>query len=267
MSQDVEPSIIDYARFYGLACDHRQLSPLHGLTLPGNLEFFLDDPPELFHIHLTDVKVPKERLAVDIGVVSVLSSIAESAKFSPSLSDQDLGIDRHRVRRMKHELPLLRSDHELDLLRFVAPIVPDLENESLPLETVDVEEDEGLEWPSIYHALPDEQAKKSRSEKIQASKDDLLFLQDTLKFQFERVEHGAFDVDDLHYKRVTGLFSRVRTVILMLKRKQFQNQLHPPCYRCRPALSLTYPHLIPAALISYLTLPVQHERNYAKLSV
>ena len=204
MSQDVEPPIIDYARFYGLAYDHRQLSPLQALTPPEYLGPFLDDPPGLVHIDLTSVKVPEERLAVDAGAASFLLSIADSAKHSPSLSDQDLGIDRHRVRRLKHELPLLRSDHELDVLRFASPIVPHLENEFLPLETVDVEEDEAFEWPSIYYALPDEFAKKSKSEKIEASKDDFLFLQQTLKLQFERVEHGAFEVDDLPYKRVTS---------------------------------------------------------------
>ena len=210
MSHDVEymePSIIDYARFYGLACDHRKLSPLQGLSLPENLGSLLDDPPELVHINLTDVKIPEERLAVDVGAASFLSSIVEPANQPPSYSDHDLGIDRHRVRRMKHELPLLRSDHELDVLHFASPIVPDLKNEFLPYETVDVEEDESLEWPSSYYALPDEFAKKSRSEKFEVSKDDFLYLQDTAGFHAERGDRGAFEVDDLPYKRVIQIHS------------------------------------------------------------
>ncbi|KAF6229028.1 hypothetical protein HO133_007142 [Letharia lupina] len=206
MSQNVEPPIIDYARFYALVQNHLEHDPLQALTLPENLGSFdslLDDPPELFHIQLTNVKVPEERLAIDAGAASFLSSIAESVKYSPSQSDQDLGIERHRVRRMKHELPLLRSDHDIDVLRFAAPIVPDLENEFLPFETADVEEDEGLEWPSSYDALPDQFAKKSRSEKIEASEGDFLYLQQTLKFRFEGVDHGALEVDELSYKRRT----------------------------------------------------------------
>ncbi len=202
MSQHVEPPIIDYARFYGLVQDHLEPPPLQGLTLPENLGSFLQDPPELFHIDLTNVKVPEERLAVDVGAASFLSSIVESAKQLPSHSDQDLGIHRHRVRRMKLELPLIRSDHELDVLRFVSPFKPDLENEFLPLETLDVEEDEGFEWPSRYYTLPDEHAKKSRAEKLEASKDDFSYLQQTLDFHLEGKEHGAFEVDDLPYKRV-----------------------------------------------------------------
>ena len=204
MSQEFDPPIIEYARFYGLACDHRQVDPLQGLIPPENLESSLQDPPELYHIDPTSVKVPDERLTLDAGAASLLSSIAESAKPLPSLSDEDLGIDRHRVRRMKHELPLLRSYHELDVLRFKAPIVPNLENEFLPFESVDIEGDEGFEWPSICHALPDEAAKKSRSEKIEASKDDLMFLQQTLNLRFESVEYGALEVDDLPSKRVKG---------------------------------------------------------------
>lgn len=178
---------------------------MQGHAVPENLESSLDDPPRLVHIDLANVKVPEERLAVDADAASILASIAESVKHSPSHSDQNLGVDRHRVRRMKHELPLLRSDHELDVLRFASPIVPDLENAFLPLETVDVEEDEGLEWPSSYYALPDEVDQKSKSEKIEASKDDFLFLRDALKVHLEGVEDGAFEVDDLLYKRVSRL--------------------------------------------------------------
>ena len=267
MSQDVDPPIIDYARFYGLACDHRQISPLRGLTLPENLGSFLDDPPELFHIDLSNVKVPEERLTIDAGAASLLSSIAESAKHSPSHSDQDLGIDRHRVRSMKHELPLLRSDHELDVLRFAAPIIPDLKNEFLPSETVDIEEDEAFEWPSSYYALPEEATKNLESEKIEISKDDLLFLQHTLKSQFESVEHEAFEVDDLPYKRVYGPSDGARRAVLIPKREQFQNRYRLLCYHCHPAPNPMCPPMILAVLNFCLTLPVQHERKLAKLSV
>lgn len=201
MSQYVEPPIIDYARFYDLVQDHLQVDPLQGLSLPENLgssPSFFDDLPELFDILLKDVKVPEERLEVDADAASLLSSIVESLKHLPSHSvDEDSDIDRRRVRRMKHELPLLRSDHEIDVSHFAPPVVPDLENEFLPLETVDVEEDEGFEWPASYYALPDEFAKKSNSEKIEASKDDYLYLQSTLKLNLEGVEHGTFEVDDL----------------------------------------------------------------------
>ena len=202
MSQDVEPTIIEYARFHGLVRDHRESPPLERLDLSEDLGLSLDDPPELFHIDLNKVQLPQERWAVDAGAASLLSSIVESAQDPPPYSDQELGIDRHRVRRMKQELPLLRSDHELDVSRFRAPIVPDLENEFLPLETVDVEEDEGVEWPSSYYALPDEFTNKAKSEKIEVSQDGFLYLQQTLKYDLEGLEHGTFEYNDSPYKKV-----------------------------------------------------------------
>ena len=267
MSHHAEPPIIDYARFYGLVEDHLQLDPLQALASPENLgspRSFLDDPPELFHIDLDNAKVPQERLEVDADAASFLS-IVESLKHSRSHSDEDLGIDRRRVRRMKHELPLLRSDHDIDVLRFAAPIVPDLENEFLPLETVDVEEDEGLEWPSSYYALPDEFDKKSRSETIEASKDDLLYLQETLKFNLEGVEHGAFEVDDLPYKRVSPLQVPTQDK-LTLDRELLQNNYHLHYYLCRPARNLMYPRPTPAVLISCLILRPRPERKHVQLS-
>ena len=203
-SQHSEPSIIEYARFYGLTYDHLQDSPLQGLPLPENLESLLEDPPELVHLELTDFKVAEERLTLDAGAASLLSFITESIKRPPTPSDQDLGIHRHRIRGMKHELPMLRTDHEMDVLRFVSPIVPDLENEFLPTETVDIEEDEGLEWPSSFLVLPEKFSNILKSEKIGASKDDFLYLQKTVSCHLEGVDSIGFEIDDLSYKRVTN---------------------------------------------------------------
>ena len=203
-SQGLEPSIIEYARFYGLTYDHRQLSPLQGLTLPENLGPLFDDPPELVHIQLADIKVPQERLTLNAGAASLLSSITESVKRPPIVSDHDLGIHRHRVRHMKHELPMLRSDHELDVLCFASSIVPDLENEFLPIESLDIEEDESREWPSSFRALPDKFSTQMKSEKLRASKDDFLYLQKTVNCHLEGVDNIGFEVNDLSYKRVAN---------------------------------------------------------------
>ena len=234
MSQDVEPTIIEYARFHGLVRDHRESPPLERLALSENLESSLDDPPELFHIDLAKVQLPQERWAVDAGAASLLSSIVESAQQPPLYSDEELGIDRHRVRRMKQELPLLRSDHELDVLRFRSPIVPDLENEFLPLETVDVEEDEGVEWPSSYYALPDELTKKISSEKIGASQDGCLYLQQTLKYDFEGLEHGTFEYDDLPYKKVNLAHLPTKASAAHSRQRSIPEPLSPPLLPLSP---------------------------------
>ena len=234
MSQDVEPTIIEYARFHGLVRDHRESPPLERLDLSEDLGSSLEDPPELFHIDLAKVQLPQERWAVDAGAASLLSSIVESAQDPPPYSDEELGIDRHRVRRMKQELPLLRSDHELDILRFRAPIVPDLENEFLPLETVDVEEDEGVEWPSSYYALPDEFTKKARSEKIEVSQDGFLYLQQTLKYDFEGLEHGTFEYDDSPYKKVELAHLPTEASVADSRQRSVPEPVSPPLLPLSP---------------------------------
>jgi len=203
MSQEVEPSMIEYARFYGLIRNHLEPHPLQTFSAAeGLLPQQVEDSPDLFQLHLENIKVPEERLAVDAGSASLLSSVATFAKGAPSRNDEDDGICTHRVRRMKHESPLLRSDHELDMLCFAPRIAPDLENEFLPLETVDEEADEGFTWPSKYYELPDVHDKKSKAEKLEIASDGLLFLQQSLRFHLEGGEHAIFEVHEVPYKRV-----------------------------------------------------------------
>lgn len=211
MSQeDVQPSTIEYARFHGLIRDHLEHHPLHGLAAPPDFSSQLDDTPDLFQIRQDCVEVPKERLTIDVDTASLLSSIATLAKEPPSRHGDD-EIDTHRVRRMKHELPLLRSDPEVDLLRFAPRIVPNLENEFLPLETVDEEADEGFGWPTRCYELPGEYTRKLKEEKLEVWSDVLVFLQETLRFHLEGGTHQVFEDVESSYTKVSSVDSRVET--------------------------------------------------------
>ena len=197
MSQEEEPSIIDYARFYGLISDHLEPHPLQGTAARDifhSLE--LDDDDGLLPPNLPAYGLPQERLTVDAGVAAVLSSIAALAEVPPARDDV---IDTHRIRNLKLELPLLRSDHEVDMLNFGPQIVPDLEHEFLPLETVNEEADEGLTWPATCYQLPGKFANKSASEKLHVSSNALAYLQETLNFHLN--DHDGFEYD-LAYKKV-----------------------------------------------------------------
>lgn len=202
MSQEAEPSIIDYARFYGLIRDHLKDNPLEQFSPPRDLFSDLEDNSNLFQIRADSVRVPDERLAFDEGAASVLSSAIALAKQPPSTENEDDEINVHRVRRMKHEIPLLRTDPEVDLLRFAPRIVPNLENEFLPLETVDEEADEGFDWPTWCSSLPEEYAKKLKAEKLKVTSDALVFLQEALNFQQEGGEQQILDHAELAYGKV-----------------------------------------------------------------
>ena len=202
MSQEVEPSIIDYARFYGLIRDHLQDDPLKQFAPPHDFLSDLDDNSDLFQIRADCVKVADERLTFHEDAASLLASVLAFTQQPLSRNSEDDEVDVHRVRRMKHELPLLRSDPEVDLLRFAPRIVPDLENEFLPLETVDEEADEGFDWPTRCYSLPDEYARKLRAEKLEVTSDALAFLQSALNFRREDGEQRTVEEVELPYTKV-----------------------------------------------------------------
>ena len=200
MSQDIDPSIIEYARFHGLVQDHRQPDPMQALA--SLRPQFFEETIDLSRLDLEDIKIPEERLAVDTEVASLLSSVLSLAKEVPSYSDEDVGIYVHRAKKLKQELPLLSSDHELDLLNFVPRIVPNLEDEFLPLENLDEEADEGLTWPSKYYELPEIYDRKSRSEKFEISSDAMLALQESLRYDLDGGAHEAFKAEGTIYHKV-----------------------------------------------------------------
>jgi hypothetical protein len=142
---------------------------------------------------------------------------------------------------MKHELPLVRSVHELDMLNFAPQVVTDLKHEFLPLETVDEEADEGLTWPSKCYDLPDQYAKRSASEKLQVSSGAFAFLKETLAFHRESGIHEVFEHDDLYYKKVRTIYTiytiqRLRTNIVDLLQSIKVDLLSPTLLPLSPSL-------------------------------
>lgn len=200
--QPSEPSVQEYARFHGLTRDHLEYNPLQGLCASENYLQQLEDPPELFQIDATNATVPAERMLFDAGTASLLASIAPSSDELKPRFDEVADFETHRFRNLKQELPLLRTDHEWDMQHFVRRIQPNLENEFLPLESVDEEADEGLVWPTVCHRLPDELWQKLRSEKLEVSSEELLYLQQTLNYHVDGGPHTSFNEVDLSYQRV-----------------------------------------------------------------
>ena len=202
MSQEEDPSILDYARFYGLISDHLEPHPLrriaagdtsHSLELDDD-----DDDDGLLPPNFPACGLPQERLTVDAGAAVMLSSVAALAKVPPGRDNEV--INTHRIKDLKLELPLLRSDHEVDMLNFGHQVLPDLEHEFLPLEAVNEEADEGLTWPSTCYQLPRKFANKSMSEKLCVSSNALAYLQETLNFHSDG--HDGFEYDDQAYRKV-----------------------------------------------------------------
>lgn len=211
MSGDDLPFIQEYARFHGLTRNHLELDPLQGLRTPDNHLQLLKDLPEPFHIDASNATVPAERMFFDADTASLLASIVPSSNEHIPRFDQVVDIDIHRFRDLKLEPPLLRTDHEWDMQHFARQVQPDLKNEFLPLESIDEEADEGLTWPTKFHRLPEELWQKARSEKLEISSEDLLYLKQNLHDHVGDGSHVSFEEADLTYQRV-----RHRTIICNL---------------------------------------------------
>ena len=201
MSQETEPSLSEYARSYGLSINHLECNPLGCLPKESDVHSHLDDPDGVFKIDDSlDVDLREVPLAGKDEAVLLTSIIKSPCK--TLAFDQVLGIDAHRFRNMKAELPMLTTDHENDMLRFASPIVPDLAHEHLPREIIDEEADEGLAWASRSRMLPDEYMVKAKEEQLEISKEDVRYMHETLYWNATGEEHPVFVAEHCTYKKV-----------------------------------------------------------------
>jgi hypothetical protein len=179
MADGHEPSALEYARFYGLAVDHRTVNSL-SCFIENVSSIQPGDESDLFEIGV-NVEIPtKERFQLYKDAAAFLSCIK---------NDQD-GPAAHRdafvpePRRFKHhklEIPLLRTDHACDMEDFGTRINPSLWNHHLPPAILDEEADEGISWPSSYYELRLQTKLNSESEKLTVSKETFLYLNDVTK--------------------------------------------------------------------------------------
>jgi hypothetical protein len=198
-----EPTVLEFARFHGLCTDFTLEQPplrnnqfLSDETFDSDLQDLPDDPiPTNSAYELT-----KERLAISKETVYLLRSI--KLLVGP-LDDSLLTLDgTKRVRGLKQEIPLVRTDHELDMLSFGSTITLNLDKLKIPLELVDEEKDEGMEWPSKYSACSSQCYEQARSEKLAISRDIFFYLQDTIKDHFEPLDAEELRAATLTYRRV-----------------------------------------------------------------
>ncbi|MCJ1423041.1 hypothetical protein MMC29_000922 [Sticta canariensis] len=189
MSPDSEPSLLEYARRHGLAHNHRATNPLAN---PGHMDDnrFFEDLPDDFPLDDFNARLSRESLSFGKDAMSVLASVRETgSSLDGEWGGVDVDVDVRRWRKLKQELPLVRTDPELDMVEFRRGMVPDLKNEVLPMEAIDEEADEGFTWPSKYHGLIDEFAKSFESETLAVSSQALLYLRDALRLSSEIEKH------------------------------------------------------------------------------
>jgi hypothetical protein len=206
-----EETVLEYARDEGLCIPYdTELTPTRHIipALDYDLDSDLQDPKSLSLADLIPAYVLKERLTLSREDAVFLKLICTQPKLpiAQDSTDQDTTFDdRRRAMRLKLELPLLRTDNEADFRKFGNIAIPKFEDLKLPLERVDESKDEGLTWLPRFFSLPLEKHLEAEKEKLQISKDDLLFLQTAVKDSHTAENWEAVKAEASQLKRVCGL--------------------------------------------------------------
>lgn len=175
------PSLLDFARHHGLTVPYTS----ENFILPLSWSDTSDDDAFLSELNLSSSSLARskydllhERLAVSSQAVLLL---AKACLPPEALDNAAYGEEAKRTcAQMKQELPLLRSDNDLDLRHFGQRVEPDMRTINLRAIVVDDEADEGLRWPSRLQSLPAEIDTQMTTERLRVGGQAAQFLHDTL---------------------------------------------------------------------------------------
>lgn len=181
-SQDgAETPILEYARNHGLCQDYLSRHPLEPSSLPspipedGSDLIAFDKLPEL---ELPSSAIPEDKWTLNQGGAAYLQLIHQLPK---ETLPYDFPTQRQTFRKMKMESPLLRTDPELDMRQLFATRPNKLDTRSLASEPFEpVISDGALQWPLSDSSLLSRIDLASRSETLQASFEQMLYLRDIM---------------------------------------------------------------------------------------
>jgi hypothetical protein len=177
-----EPTILEYARFYGLAEDYLSADPLEGPLRDAagiDINESLNDLTGLEAIDTQPKFVIHDKLSMDKRVAAFLHEMIDGPCIT-NCSDEIFESRRSYAKSLVLETPLLRTDSRLDFLKFARRRSCDLSKINLLPEELDEENDEGLTWPKHYYNLPTEFQRQVEVEKLKMPTNALFFLQSTL---------------------------------------------------------------------------------------
>lgn len=199
---------LQYARHHNLCKDYTaELLPLADIGLPdGTIDLDNQDlgGPSLASIINALRVLTKERLTVSRDTALLLKAV-HSLQEAPT--ETNVATNRRAWRRsLERELPVLSSDHELDLLKFGDTKLPDFRNLRLPSELIEDENDEGFQWPLKYLNYPAQCDNQVRAEKLTVSRQVLVHLQHAIRDDYMPEDHETARQLELDNKPVCMKF-------------------------------------------------------------
>ena len=193
----MESSVLEYALFHGLIRDHKEEDPLAISPLPTiTAGQHSDDEDDLNRIFGSHAPTPVDRPHADIDALSLLYFCTESFAVDVQGHSKEYLPTLHRVRDLKLELPLLRTDHEMDMRTFETRLAPHLDEEYLLLDTVDEEAGEGLEVPQRYYNALEQLWQDIRTEKLHMTNDAFQLLSQCVGLSTDQ-EPPSFELKEL----------------------------------------------------------------------
>ncbi|OBT88292.1 hypothetical protein VE02_03427 [Pseudogymnoascus sp. 03VT05] len=206
--EDEEDPIVEYARFHGLSIDPLQdPSPLsHIESLLHTYKNGVLDDSHLSQINYQPILPTDERLTIGKGAKILLAG-ANGVFLDQNIIDKITAAASVRPRRqkLKLELPLLKTDPDVDIEAFRQRQDPCISGENFIYEPLDIEKDEGLQWPSRFANLPNSLTKDCSVEKITVTRDTMVYLQSVLKENWSKEDAKYLLASQYPYRRNPAL--------------------------------------------------------------
>lgn len=187
------------------------LSPLVQRTIPAvNDDGFTD------HSHLTEAEIPNpvvlDKFKTLATTPDALRLIAEARRIQSEeeiRSLTEIVSSANKLKHMKLELPLLRTDNERDMSAFQQrylnhskALIRSIKEHRLPLHPQSLVDGEGMELSSKARAECEMIQKNSEEEKVGVTKESLTYLFSLLKDEYTTEDRMRHIIDEIQYKKV-----------------------------------------------------------------
>ncbi|CAG5163354.1 uncharacterized protein ALTATR162_LOCUS6417 [Alternaria atra] len=234
ISQEQDPSILEWARAQRACVDYEtELLYTGNFLVPSNDDFdrYLHDPSNATIISAVSALI-KERLAVDKNAALLLKavhSLREVPTTDPSATSSQMWI-----RGLKQELPVLQSDHQLDLLSFGNLAVPDFKTLQIPSEVTVEQNDEGFGWPTKYFSYPAQCDAQVKAEKLAVTREVLAYLQEAIRDAYIPEDGEKIEAEGMIRKQVGKALVSIR---LLTMQKSIVRPVTPPLLPLSPPVT------------------------------
>ena len=204
MACPFEPTFLEYARSFGLASDHLAMDPLDSsyiLQSQADLDTLFEADEDLFHINCLRTFRFSEKLSAGLDAARLLSWVQRLGQHGDD-DDEDKPLPSYnRAGAFKLDVPVLKTDNELDVLQFINRTSQDISN--ITAWHTDIEEcrDDATTWPPSALNLARQLDAQSSEEKLVVSKDALYFFQAVIR-TLPKEDDMAIPELDIEHRRV-----------------------------------------------------------------